>query len=50
MVEAELQNPVEVPPRDIAQARRAIVDLVLKMMAKGELQLAAAEAGEGQPG
>ena len=50
MVEAELQNPVEVPPRDIAQARRAIVDLVLKMMAKGELQLLAAEAGEGQPG
>jgi flagellar motor switch protein FliG len=49
MVEAELQNPVEVPPGEIAQARRAIVNVVLKMMAKGEITLPAADAGEEPP-
>jgi flagellar motor switch protein FliG len=46
MVEAELQNGVEVPPGEIAQARRAIVDVVLKMMAKGEITLPAADGEE----
>ncbi|HEU0063025.1 MAG TPA: FliG C-terminal domain-containing protein [Hyphomicrobiaceae bacterium] len=50
MVEAELQNPVEVPPGEIAQARRAIVEVVLKMMAKGEITLPSADAGEEPPG
>ncbi|HXE69258.1 MAG TPA: FliG C-terminal domain-containing protein [Hyphomicrobiaceae bacterium] len=50
MVEAELQNPVEVPPGEIAQARRAIVEVVLKMMAKGEITLPSAEGGEEAPG
>jgi flagellar motor switch protein FliG len=50
MVEAELQNPVEVPPAEIAQARRGIVEVVLKMMAKGEIQLPSAEPGAETPG
>ncbi|HEU0160546.1 MAG TPA: FliG C-terminal domain-containing protein [Hyphomicrobiaceae bacterium] len=46
MVEAELQNPVDVPPAEIAQARRAIVEVVLKMMAKGDVEPPAGEASE----
>jgi flagellar motor switch protein FliG len=48
MVEAELQNATDVPPRDIAAARRAIVDTVLKMSAKGEIELPKVEGEEGQ--
>lgn len=39
MVEAELQNGNTPPARDVAEARRAIVDLVLKMIAKGDIVL-----------
>jgi flagellar motor switch protein FliG len=38
MAEAELQSGATVPPRDIAKARRSIVEAVLKMMAKGEIE------------
>jgi flagellar motor switch protein FliG len=43
MVEAELQSPSAPPPREVADARRAIVDIVLKLMAKGEIVLAASD-------
>jgi flagellar motor switch protein FliG len=39
MVEAELQGGSTAPPREIAQARRAIVDTVLKLAAKGSIEL-----------
>ena len=39
MVEAELQGGTAAPPREIADARRSIVDTVLKMAAKGGIQL-----------
>ena len=39
MVEAELQGGSTAPPREIAEARRAIVDTVLKMAAKGGIEL-----------
>lgn len=41
MVEAELQGGGSASERDVAEARRAIVDTVLKMMAKGEIVLPA---------
>jgi len=41
MVEAELQGGSTAPARDIAEARRGIVGIVLKMMAKGEIELKA---------
>jgi flagellar motor switch protein FliG len=43
MVEAELQSNGTAPPRDIAEARRAIVATVLKMIAKGDIQLQASD-------
>jgi flagellar motor switch protein FliG len=47
MVESELQSGGSASPREVAEARRAIVDIVLKMIAKGEIDLkAAANAGE----
>jgi flagellar motor switch protein FliG len=39
MVEAELQGPSTSSPREIADARRAIVSTVLRMIAKGEIEL-----------
>jgi flagellar motor switch protein FliG len=46
MVEAELQGANSASPREIAEARRAIVDVVLKMAAKGEIELKAAAADD----
>ncbi len=43
MVEAELQSNGNAPARDIAEARRAIVATVLKMIAKGDIQLKATD-------
>ena len=42
MVEAELQGGTMPPPREVAEARRSIVDTVLKMAAKGGHRAAAA--------
>ncbi|MBX9589519.1 MAG: flagellar motor switch protein FliG [Hyphomonadaceae bacterium] len=39
MVEAELQGGGSASEREVADARRAIVDTVLKMMAKGEIAM-----------
>jgi flagellar motor switch protein FliG len=39
MVEAELQGGGGASEREVADARRAIVDTVLKMMAKGEIEM-----------
>lgn len=39
MVEAELQSGGSANERDVTDARRAIVDTVLKMMAKGEIAM-----------
>jgi flagellar motor switch protein FliG len=44
MVEAELQGGGSASDREVADARREIVDIVLKMMASGELVLPAADA------
>jgi flagellar motor switch protein FliG len=44
MVEAELQGGGSASEREVEDARRAIVDTVLKMMAKGEIVLPAADA------
>ena len=44
MVEAELQGGSTAPEREVADARRAIVDTVLKMMAKGEIVMPAPDA------
>jgi flagellar motor switch protein FliG len=38
MVEAELQSGSPPPPKEVSRARRAIVDVVLKMIAKGEIE------------
>lgn len=43
MVEAELQSNGTGPAREVAEARRAIVATVLKMIAKGDIQLQAAD-------
>jgi flagellar motor switch protein FliG len=43
MVEAELQGGGNAPDREVAAARRAIVDIVLKMMAKGEIVMPASD-------
>lgn len=47
MVESELQSGNAASPREVGEARRMIVDIVLKMAAKGEIDLKApaAEAG-----
>ncbi|WP_290984622.1 FliG C-terminal domain-containing protein [Hyphomicrobium sp.] len=39
MAEAELQSPANVPQRDIADARRAIVDSVLRLSAEGAIDI-----------
>lgn len=39
MAEAELQSPANVPARDIAEARRAIVDSVLRLSAEGAIEV-----------
>jgi flagellar motor switch protein FliG len=39
MVEAELQSGAMPPQRDIAEARRTVVDIVLRMIAKGDIQV-----------
>lgn len=43
MVEAELQGGSSASARDVAEARRVIVDAVLKMVAKGEIELKPAD-------
>jgi len=48
MVEAELQAGGSASPREVSEARRAIVDIVLKMAAKGEIVLDAGDGG-GEP-
>jgi flagellar motor switch protein FliG len=45
MVEAELQGGSTPSPRDLAEARRAIVDTVLKMIAKGDIQIETSDEG-----
>jgi flagellar motor switch protein FliG len=39
MAEAELQSPANVLPRDITEARRAIVDSVLRLSAEGTIEV-----------
>ena len=39
MAEAELQSPANIPARDIADARRSIVDSVLKLSAEGLIDI-----------
>jgi flagellar motor switch protein FliG len=39
MAEAELQSPANVPQRDIAEARRAMVDSVLRLAAEGLIDI-----------
>ena len=46
MVEAELQGGGTPSPRDVAEARRGIVNTVLKMIAKGDIHVESA-LGEG---
>jgi flagellar motor switch protein FliG len=41
MVEAELQNGISGSARDVTEARRLIVDIVLRMVANGEIDLKA---------
>lgn len=43
MVEAELQGGSTPNQRDVVEARRGIVDAVLRMVAKGEIQIRAAD-------
>lgn len=42
MAEAELQSPANVPQRDIVEARRSIVDSVLRLAAEGLIDIAGA--------
>jgi flagellar motor switch protein FliG len=49
MVEAELQGGANSSARDIGDARRGIVDMVLKMIAKGEIELKPADAPVEEP-
>lgn len=44
MAEAELQSPANVAARDIADARRAIVDSVLRLSAEGAIEVQSQEA------
>ena len=44
MAEAELQSPANVAARDIAEARRAIVDSVLRLSAEGTIEVPSQEA------
>lgn len=44
MVEAELQNGGAASAREVTEARRLIVDVVLKMIAKGEIEVRASDA------
>jgi flagellar motor switch protein FliG len=44
MVEAELQGGAAAPARDVAEARRSIVDTVLQLIAQGAITLAEDEA------
>jgi flagellar motor switch protein FliG len=44
MAEAELQSPANVPPRDIVDARRTIVDSVLRLAADGLIDISGAAA------
>lgn len=46
MVESELQNGSAGAPREVAEARRLIVDIVLKMAARGEIDLKAPAGDE----
>jgi hypothetical protein len=45
MVEAELQNGISGSQRDVTEARRMIVDIVLRMVANGEIDLKATGGG-----
>ncbi len=42
MAEAELQSPANVPQRDIAEARRAMVESVLRLSAEGTIDISSA--------
>lgn len=46
MVESDLQSGSEVAPRDVAEARRAIVDVVMKLAAQGQIELPSVASGE----
>jgi flagellar motor switch protein FliG len=48
MVEAELQSGSMPSQRDLADARRTVVDTVLRMIAKGEIQVETAGEGEAE--
>ncbi len=43
MVEAELASGSTAPPREIQEARRSVVDIVLRMNARGDIQIRPAE-------
>lgn len=45
MVEAELQNGISGSARDVTEARRLIVDIVLRMVTNGEIDLRAPSGG-----
>ncbi len=44
MAEAELQSPANVAARDVAEARRAIVDSVLRLSAEGNIEVPSQDA------
>jgi flagellar motor switch protein FliG len=44
MAEAELQSPANVPQRDIADARRGMVDSVLRLAAEGTIDITSLSA------
>jgi flagellar motor switch protein FliG len=43
MVESELTNSGSTPLREVMKARRAIADLVLEMVQRGEIELNSSE-------
>ena len=46
LVESELSTPMVASPRDIAKARRQVVDLVLKMSQRGEIEIPPPDGAE----
>jgi flagellar motor switch protein FliG len=46
LVESELSNGASIPQRDIAKARRAISDTVLRMAQRGEIEIGSPEGEE----
>ena len=48
LVESELSTPMAAAPRDIARARRQIVDLVLKMVQRNEIEIPPPDGAEAE--